>query len=113
VVLIEGIVACQRDTWISIAGLDHQTPEPGQRLHLVERQGFDAVPHAAHELAIPLVEVPKVRLVGPQFVPGMSAKEPLCALGVVAVWGIYGWVYLMRQSKAKGKEILLKEKTVA
>jgi amino acid transporter len=41
-------------------------------------------------------------LVGPFFVPGMSPKEPYWALGLVAVWGIYGLVYFMRSSKARG-----------
>jgi amino acid transporter len=34
-------------------------------------------------------------------------KEPLLALGISAVWGIYGAIYFLRSSKAKGKEILL------
>jgi APA family basic amino acid/polyamine antiporter len=46
-------------------------------------------------------------IVGPSFVPGMSAKEPMFALGVVAIWGIYGGVYFFRGSKKKGKDILL------
>jgi APA family basic amino acid/polyamine antiporter len=41
-------------------------------------------------------------LVGPFFVPGMSAKEPYIALGVVAVWGIYGLIYFSITSRAKG-----------
>ena len=41
-------------------------------------------------------------LVGPFFVPGMSSKEPYVALGAVALWGIYGFVYFLRTSKAKG-----------
>jgi hypothetical protein len=41
-------------------------------------------------------------LVGPFFVPGMSPKEPLIALGFVALWGIYGLVYFSKTSKAKG-----------
>jgi APA family basic amino acid/polyamine antiporter len=41
-------------------------------------------------------------LVGPFFVPGMSPKEPLIALGVVALWGVYGLVYFSRTTKAKG-----------
>jgi hypothetical protein len=45
-------------------------------------------------------------LIGPFFVPGMSAKEPYVALGLVALWGVYGLVYLMRSSKAKGVPIL-------
>jgi APA family basic amino acid/polyamine antiporter len=45
-------------------------------------------------------------LIGPFFVPGMSAKDPYIALGLVALWGIYGLVYLVRSSKAKGVPIL-------
>jgi hypothetical protein len=41
-------------------------------------------------------------LVGPFFVPGMSPKEPLIALGVVALWGVYGFVYFSKTTKAKG-----------
>jgi hypothetical protein len=41
-------------------------------------------------------------LVGPFFVPGMSSKEPYVALGAVALWGVYGFVYFLRSSKAKG-----------
>lgn len=41
-------------------------------------------------------------LVGPFFVPGMSSKEPYVALGLVALWGVYGLVYFMRSSKARG-----------
>lgn len=49
-------------------------------------------------------------LVGPFTVAGMSWKEPYIALGFCAVWGIYGAVYFLRSSKAKGKEILLSSK---
>jgi APA family basic amino acid/polyamine antiporter len=41
-------------------------------------------------------------LVGPFFVPGMSAKEPYIALGLVALWGIYGLAYFAKASRAKG-----------
>jgi len=41
-------------------------------------------------------------VIGPFFVSGMSAKEPYVALGLVALWGIYGLVYFMRTSKARG-----------
>jgi amino acid transporter len=34
-------------------------------------------------------------------------KEPLLALGISAIWGIYGGIYFIRSSKAKGKAILL------
>jgi amino acid transporter len=46
-------------------------------------------------------------LIGPFAVSGMSWKEPYIALGVCAAWGIYGAVYFMRTSKAKGRTVLL------
>jgi amino acid transporter len=48
-------------------------------------------------------------LAGPIFGLGTS-KEPLLALGISAVWGIYGAIYFLRSSKAKGKTILLTAK---
>jgi amino acid transporter len=44
-------------------------------------------------------------LIGPLFVPGMSAKESYIALGVAAVWGVYGLFYFSRASKKKGKPV--------
>jgi amino acid transporter len=44
-------------------------------------------------------------LVGPFTVPGMSAKEPFIALGIVALWGIYGLFYFMSTSKAQGRTV--------
>lgn len=49
-------------------------------------------------------------LIGPFMVPGMSVKEPYIALGVVALWGLYGGFYFVKRSKAAGKEILLTQK---
>jgi amino acid transporter len=46
-------------------------------------------------------------LIGPFMVPGMSIKEPYIALGVVAVWGIYGTIYFVRRSTKLGKPMLL------
>jgi amino acid transporter len=37
-------------------------------------------------------------------------KEPYLALGISAIWGIYGAIYFIRSSKAKGKAILLAAK---
>jgi amino acid transporter len=51
-------------------------------------------------------------LVGPFTVAGMSWKEPYIALGVCAAWGIYGAVYFLKASKAKGKEVFLSAKPV-
>jgi basic amino acid/polyamine antiporter, APA family len=42
-------------------------------------------------------------IVGPIFVAGMSPYEPRWALGVAAVWGIYGAIYFATSSKKKGK----------
>jgi APA family basic amino acid/polyamine antiporter len=49
-------------------------------------------------------------LVGPFTVSGMSVKEPYIALGVCAIWGIYGAIYFMRASKAKSKSVLVTER---
>jgi amino acid transporter len=49
-------------------------------------------------------------LIGPFAVSGMSVKEPYIALGVCAMWGLYGGIYFMRASKAKAKPVLLAEK---
>ncbi len=51
-------------------------------------------------------------LIGPVFGLG-TFKEPLLALGISAIWGIYGAIYFLRSSKAKGKAILLGSKQTA
>jgi APA family basic amino acid/polyamine antiporter len=48
-------------------------------------------------------------LIGPVFGLG-TFKEPLLALGISAAWGIYGAIYFLRSSKAKGMPILLTAK---
>ena len=45
-------------------------------------------------------------LISPAFGLG-TFKEPLLAVGISAVWGLYGAVYFIRSSKAKGKAVLL------
>jgi basic amino acid/polyamine antiporter, APA family len=42
-------------------------------------------------------------IVGPFMVNGMSKVEPFVALGVAAVWGIYGAWYFVAASKKKGR----------
>ena len=49
-------------------------------------------------------------LIGPFSVSGMSWKEPYIALGVAALWGVYGAIYFRKRSKELGKEILLSAK---
>ena len=33
--------------------------------------------------------------------------EPLTALGIAGIWGIYGAIYFLRSSRPKGKSITL------
>jgi amino acid transporter len=46
-------------------------------------------------------------LVAPFSVAGMSVKEPFIALGVAAVWGIFGAIYFITKSKKTGKEMFV------
>jgi APA family basic amino acid/polyamine antiporter len=48
-------------------------------------------------------------IIGPVFSLG-TLKEPLLALGISAVWGIYGGIYFIKSSKKKGKTVLLTSK---
>ena len=50
-------------------------------------------------------------LIGPFFNLG-TKMEPLTALGISGVWGLYGAIYFMRASKSKGKTVLLETKSV-
>jgi amino acid transporter len=47
--------------------------------------------------------------VGPFFNLG-TKMEPLTALGIAALWGIYGAIYFLRSSKSSGKSVLLASK---
>jgi len=49
-------------------------------------------------------------LIGP-FMGYGTAKEPLLALGVAAVWAIYGGIYFLRASKATGRTTLVTSRT--
>jgi hypothetical protein len=40
----------------------------------------------------------------------MSVKEPYIALGVAAIWGIYGWFYFVKRSKAMNRPLILAAK---
>jgi basic amino acid/polyamine antiporter, APA family len=51
-------------------------------------------------------------VIGPFFNLG-TKMEPLTALGISAVWGLYGAVYFLRSSKTKGKAVLLEAKKAA
>jgi len=46
-------------------------------------------------------------LVGPFMVSGMSWKEPYIALGVAALWGVYGLIYFVTASKKKDKPLFV------
>jgi len=51
-------------------------------------------------------------LVGPFTVTGMSVKEPYIALGVCALWGLYGGIYFLRASRKKAKPVFVPEPAV-
>jgi amino acid transporter len=51
-------------------------------------------------------------LIGP-FMGFGTKMEPLLALGIAAVWGIYGLIYFMRASKATGKTTLVQSRAGA
>ncbi len=40
-----------------------------------------------------------------------SAKEPLMAVAISAIWGIYGGIYFVRNSRKRGKDTLVMAKT--
>jgi APA family basic amino acid/polyamine antiporter len=50
-------------------------------------------------------------LVGP-FMGYGTVKEPLLALGIALVWGIYGGIYFVSSSKATGRTTLIKSRSV-
>src|SRR5579863_6808612 len=50
-------------------------------------------------------------LAGPFFNLG-TKMEPLTALGISGVWGLYGAIYFLRSSKSKGKAVFLESKKV-
>jgi basic amino acid/polyamine antiporter, APA family len=52
-------------------------------------------------------------LVGPFFVAGMSWKEPYVALGVAAIWGIYGIMYFIGRSRKLGRDVILTKPPVS
>ena len=52
-------------------------------------------------------------LVGPFFVAGMSWKEPYVALGVAALWGIYGAIYFIGRSRKLGRDVMVSKPTVS
>jgi hypothetical protein len=39
-----------------------------------------------------------------------TKMEPLLALGVAAVWGIYGWIYFRHSSRTSGRTTLVGER---
>src|SRR5581483_9535859 len=51
-------------------------------------------------------------LIGP-FMGYGTKMEPLLALGIAAVWGIYGGIYFVRSSKQTGRNTLVGERATA
>jgi len=52
-------------------------------------------------------------VIGPKFVAGMSVREPYIALGIAAVWGIYGAIHFLTHSKKKEKSIFVETTAAA
>ena len=48
-------------------------------------------------------------LIGP-FMGYGTKMEPLLALGIAAVWAIYGGIYFVRSSKSQGRATLIEAK---
>jgi len=48
-------------------------------------------------------------IIGP-FMGYGTPKEPLLALGIAAVWAVYGGIYFVRSSKGKGRTTLIEER---
>ena len=40
-----------------------------------------------------------------------SAKEPLMAVGLSVIWGVYGAIYFVRNSRKKGKTTMVLART--
>jgi APA family basic amino acid/polyamine antiporter len=45
-------------------------------------------------------------VIGP-FMGYGTKMEPLFALAIAAVWGIYGWIYFVRSSKSSGRTTMV------
>jgi hypothetical protein len=41
-----------------------------------------------------------------------SVKEPLMAVGIAVIWGLYGAIYFTRSSRKKGKATMMVQKPV-
>jgi amino acid transporter len=52
-------------------------------------------------------------LIGPFMVPGMSTKEPYIALGICALWGVYGFIFFRMNSKKQGRDMILQKPMMA
>ncbi len=51
-------------------------------------------------------------IIGP-FMGFGTSKEPFCALGIAAVWAIYGGIYFANSSKKKGKTTMIASRATA
>jgi hypothetical protein len=49
-------------------------------------------------------------IIGP-FMGFGTKMEPFTALGIAAVWAIYGGIYFMRSTKASGRTTLVDQRT--
>jgi basic amino acid/polyamine antiporter, APA family len=73
-----------------------------------ERREFHGIKHMAIPLfgAIANLACMAFYIIGP--IEGLgSVKEPLMAVAIAALWGIYGAIYFMRSSKKSGRDTLV------
>jgi len=73
-----------------------------------ERDDFHGLKHMAIPVfgAVANLACMAFYIIGP--IEGLgSAKEPLMAVGIAVVWGVYGAIYFVRNSKKRGKETIL------
>jgi APA family basic amino acid/polyamine antiporter len=76
-----------------------------------ERHEFHGIKHMAIPVfgAVANLACMAFYIIGP--IEGLgSVKEPLMAVGIAAIWGIYGAIYFVRNSKKRGKETMLVSK---
>ncbi|HEV3111911.1 MAG TPA: APC family permease [Candidatus Binataceae bacterium] len=77
-----------------------------------ERHEFHGLKHMAIPIfgAVANFACMAFYIIGP--IEGLgSVKEPLMAVGIAVIWGLYGAIYFVRNSKKRGKDTMLVSKT--
>jgi hypothetical protein len=69
-----------------------------------ERHEFHGLKHVANFACMAFYIIGPIEGLG-------SVKEPLMAVGIAVIWGLYGAIYFVRNSKKRGKDTMLVSKT--